>query len=250
MKESAPLELDPAFGTPRGLPWVALALGVAGVAAGALFLDHWAYVNMAMCDPKNDAMAIYGHPWGSPVRWGYALKKVGEAPVWLTAAALVFAREMWLVKAGFQWAARRVCLLAGSLLTATVITEVVKVLVKRCRPSDAGEFVFRTWAEYLDMWRHHDVKTFSFPSGHATAAFAGAFVLCRLYPRLAWIWLPVAAGCAVTRVLDHAHYVSDVVGGACVGWFGAWIASFAVAKAFKRAQAWRAGTKAPLIAKK
>ena len=37
----------------------------------------------------------------------------------------------------------------------------------------------------------------------------------------------LAAGCAVTRVLAHAHFLSDVTVGALLGWsagWGTWIA--------------------------
>jgi membrane-associated phospholipid phosphatase len=62
--------------------------------------------------------------------------------------------------------------------------------------------------------RHH-----SFPSGHATVAFAFAAVLARAAPSRRIAWLGIAAGVAVSRVLLNAHFVSDVLGGAVIGWW-------------------------------
>jgi membrane-associated phospholipid phosphatase len=43
-------------------------------------------------------------------------------------------------------------------------------------------------------------------------------MLARLYPRARWLWYALAAGCALTRVLVRAHFVSDVVLSAIIGW--------------------------------
>ena len=54
------------------------------------------------------------------------------------------------------------------------------------------------------------------------AALAGATVLARRYPRTTPLLLALAAGCGLTRVFAHAHYLSDVVagalGGSAIGW--------------------------------
>jgi membrane-associated phospholipid phosphatase len=81
-------------------------------------------------------------------------------------------------------------------------------------------------------------KAMSFPSGHACLAFAAAACLAGLWPRGRVLVYAVASTVAVERVLEGAHYPSDVVAGAafgilaarialrlCDGWFGpAWVA--------------------------
>jgi membrane-associated phospholipid phosphatase len=60
-----------------------------------------------------------------------------------------------------------------------------------------------------------------FPSGHATTAFAGAAALARWAPprRRGWI-LAVASGVGASRIVLNAHFLSDVLGGALLGWWG------------------------------
>ena len=43
-------------------------------------------------------------------------------------------------------------------------------------------------------------------------------MLARLYPRARWLWYALAAGCALTRVLARAHFLSDVTLAAIIGW--------------------------------
>ena len=98
---------------------------------------------------------------------------------------------------------------AGSVVAAGAAALVVKELVGRERPNettDPGRFKPLT---------SHD----SFPSGHATVAFAFAAALTaethsRWVTALAW---PAAAVTAWSRVHDRYHWPSDVVAGAAVG---------------------------------
>lgn len=60
-------------------------------------------------------------------------------------------------------------------------------------------------------------STYSFPSGHSAAAFAGAWLLTRQFPRLAPLWYLVAALTGFSRVYLGAHYPGDVASGALAG---------------------------------
>jgi len=59
-----------------------------------------------------------------------------------------------------------------------------------------------------------------FPSGHAATAFAAAAALVSGVPgrRRTWL-LAAAAGVGLSRVVLNAHFLSDVLGGALLGWW-------------------------------
>jgi len=68
-----------------------------------------------------------------------------------------------------------------------------------------------------------DGQNYSFPSGHAAAAFAFASVLERhLGYRLAWPTLALATYVGTSRLADNRHYLSDVVFGAGLGTAVGW----------------------------
>jgi undecaprenyl-diphosphatase len=57
----------------------------------------------------------------------------------------------------------------------------------------------------------------SFPSDHATAAFAIAFAILFVARRTGWLFLAWAVLIGVSRVLAGMHYPTDVIAGAVVG---------------------------------
>lgn len=86
---------------------------------------------------------------------------------------------------------------ADSLLVSVALAEGLKSLVREKRP-DANT---------------HD----SFPSGHATAAFAVATVEGSLHPKQAVLWYLGASLISYSRVRLHRHTVGDVLAGAALG---------------------------------
>jgi membrane-associated phospholipid phosphatase len=64
-----------------------------------------------------------------------------------------------------------------------------------------------------------DSRFHSFPSGHTTIAFAVAAALATAAPATRRTWLAVAGGVGASRLLLNAHFLSDVVGGAFIGWW-------------------------------
>jgi undecaprenyl-diphosphatase len=59
--------------------------------------------------------------------------------------------------------------------------------------------------------------TYSFPSGHACSAFAGAWVLTLMWPRVGALLWSMAAVIAFSRVYIGVHYPIDVLAGALLG---------------------------------
>jgi len=62
----------------------------------------------------------------------------------------------------------------------------------------------------------------SFPSGHAAMAVAGAIAGARMLPGSGWVWWPLAALVAMSRVYIGVHWPSDLFAGALVGVAAAW----------------------------
>jgi membrane-associated phospholipid phosphatase len=87
--------------------------------------------------------------------------------------------------------------LAESYASAMAVVYILKPLVDRTRPNGGHQ---------------------SFPSGHATSAFAGAAFLQRRY---GWAFgvpaYAVASFVGYSRVESKNHYTSDVVAGAAIG---------------------------------
>jgi membrane-associated phospholipid phosphatase len=110
---------------------------------------------------------------------------------------------------------------AVMLLASTVGTGVVSTLVRitmgRFRPivTDGDN----RWQLFRGF---HEGSNLSWPSGHSTLAFATAATLCYLSPRGRWLFLWIAACCALARVVMQAHYYSDIVLGSAIGWTLGW----------------------------
>jgi len=94
------------------------------------------------------------------------------------------------------------------LVCYIAVDHVIKPLVGRARPFHAMAGV--------RVVGYHPV-TYSFPSGHAASAFAGAYIVACMLPRArGWLWA-LAALIAVSRVYIGVHYPLDVAAGALVG---------------------------------
>jgi membrane-associated phospholipid phosphatase len=113
---------------------------------------------------------------------------------------------------------------ATSVIVSSHITDLLKGEFGRARPWAA-----QTSAHFAQNRGFSDGNWTSFPSGHATVAFAAATAFVD-GSRLAWpnepgFVAPVAYGAAaavaVGRVYGTAHWASDVVAGAAVGTFTA-----------------------------
>ena len=96
-----------------------------------------------------------------------------------------------------RYGTRHALRVADALGTSVLLSEAIKSLVREKRPdSDA-----------------HD----SFPSGHATAAFAVATLESDLHPHQAALWYIGATLISYSRVRLRRHTTGDVVAGAVLG---------------------------------
>ena len=172
-----------------------------------MLADRWAYDHAHLA-------RIYDQDWAR------LLRQMGWFPTWMLASL-----TLWLTqrKLDAALAKTHAQLLFFAPALAGIVCELLKLTIRRERPMiHDGDYGFRPWDD-----RPFSTAGLGMPSSHTMVAFAAATVLARIFPGARWVWYALAAGCAATRVIDRAHFVSDVSLGALLGWsigWGAWIA--------------------------
>jgi membrane-associated phospholipid phosphatase len=141
---------------------------------------------------------------------GRMFRVMGFLPLWLFAGAALMLHERPSLRQA--WRSRGGLLIAGATLGG-IAAELLKLVVRRLRPGELGEYVFRPYTE-----RPFSTGGLGLPSSHALVAFGAAAILSRMFPRAWLVWWLLAWGCAFTRVAAGAHFFSDVVAAAIVGW--------------------------------
>lgn len=199
----------------RSVLWcLAVLLATAGLIA---FADR----------PISDWWGADGAVWAADS----AIHQIGNSIWYLVGLLLVMLVALWrrrtaggekaLVLDGVAGAAG---FLFAAIALPGIATTALKFLIGRARP---------------ELWEEHGIyglsplalehRWQSFPSGHATTLFVLAAGLALLAPRWRMPLYALAALLALARVASHAHYASDIVGGAAVGivsarWLARWLA--------------------------
>ncbi|WP_456624138.1 phosphatase PAP2 family protein [Bradyrhizobium sp. P5_C12] len=103
-----------------------------------------------------------------------------------------------------------------SVAFSVLVAEILKYLIGRGRPFVGGS------ANPFNFIPFEGTGAYaSLPSGHAVTAFALAFAVSALWPRLRVFMFTYAIVILLTRLVLLAHHPSDVVAGALVGIVGA-----------------------------
>ena len=77
-----------------------------------------------------------------------------------------------------------------------------------------------------------DEPNLSFPSGHTCLAFATAATLAICIPRWRYAFYALAAVVGIERVVENAHYLTDVIAGAGVGTLSAYLSYWLASRVF------------------
>jgi membrane-associated phospholipid phosphatase len=123
---------------------------------------------------------------------------------------------------------KNICILALTLIFATIVATVLKVVVARYRPemlifnNQYGFHFFSIKKAYNSM-----------PSGHTTLSFAGLLAIANFFNRKYITVLAITIACfiAVSRIIILDHYISDVIVAIYIGIFSyMWAKSFVESK--------------------
>lgn len=185
---------EPAAPRDRGL-LIFVAFAIAIILAHVL--DPWAFRALRM-------EGVYSGDLGR------LLRVQGFLPTWIAvglALALHDPERGWRVLRG------RGGLLVASAAAGGIVAEGLKLVFRRLRPGELGEYVFRPFTE-----RPFHSGGLGLPSSHALVAFGAAAMLSRLFPRARVLWWTLAWGCGLSRIAAGAHFLSDVVVAAGLGW--------------------------------
>lgn len=174
---------------------ILLGLAAATLILVASLVDSWAFTHLTL-------PSVYDRGWGR------LLRTMGYLPLWLLAGLALYR------SASTPQGRRHAVLLMAAPTLCGALSEVLKLVVRRERPGlHAGAYVFRSYSD-----RPFSTASFGMPSGDTIVAFAACAILARLWPRARVIWYGLAIGCAVARVLSHAHFLSDVTVAGLLGW--------------------------------
>lgn len=167
---------------------------VIAVAAGDHVIDNGV---QHVRGTATDDISKYATPWGSQ-------RSVYLA--WALAGSGVLLHDQNLVDTGRDT-------IEAQMWSGLVVTPALKYALGRARPFlNEG---FHSFHPLRSLNGHYQ----SFPSGHATAAFATATAIASHYDNkvVPIIVYTVATAVAYSRVNDHVHWPSDVVAGALIG---------------------------------
>jgi membrane-associated phospholipid phosphatase len=193
----------------RHVLWLTAGLGAAIIALMYL-IDAWEIAQM----PKR----------GTPSLWWVRILTDFGKDEYVLAALGVLLVAVALAAPAFRGIQRSLLLGLGTRLqflflavaVSNLVTEVLKYSVGRGRPFVGGEANAFHFSHFAG-----NPAYYSFPSGHATTAFALAFAVSALWPQARFAMAVYAAIIAATRLVLLAHHPSDVVAGALVGIIGA-----------------------------
>jgi membrane-associated phospholipid phosphatase len=172
------------------------------------------------------AVAVAVAPIAQTVKHS-ALAPVIKFPGWFPCTALIaIAIALWHP---WRWRGGGTLLVSG--IVAGAMYTIAKWAAGRVRPIKViAPFEFSPFPQgFAGLFTADNL---SFPSGHATLAFASAATLAHLLPRYRWLFYAIAAIVGIERVLEQAHYLSDVVAAAAFGIGAFHISLFVLSRLF------------------
>jgi len=149
---------------------------------------------------------------------------IGLGAIYVFIALVIYFSSLWILPR-MQWFAKhslwisKVRFASGFSLAALffvgLFNLLLKILFGRQRPHMTETFESFNFDPVNFHWYWH-----SFPSGHAQVVFVVATLLSFAWPRFKVLFLLSAFAIALTRVVIHQHFLSDIILGAAIGYLG------------------------------
>ena len=209
----------------RHVLWLSAALGAAIIVL-MYVIDAWEIAQM----PKRGTPSLW---------WLRILTDFGKDEYVLSvlaglliAVAIVSPALRGIQRALLLGLGTRLQFIFFAVAVSNLVTEVLKYCIGRGRPFVGGEANAFHFSHFAG-----NPAYYSFPSGHATTAFALALAVSAIWPQARVAMAIYALIIAMSRLVLLAHHPSDVVAGAMVGivgtvfvryWFAARRLGFAI----------------------
>lgn len=207
MSDAAPQSSEAAPRRAMWLAWIWPVLAVAILVVGLAGLDRWFYEQVSCrLDTKQnlsdrDFYSVTRYGW---IAWRYAFGHLYAAIV-LAVLAVIIDTRGW----------RRYVIALAAVVVVATAANLLQGAIGRQRPNQAASHLtFRPLENVLNKER------VSFPSGEAATALALATAMAALFPRASVLFFVVGGIAAAARLVNGAHYVSDVAAGALLGTLG------------------------------
>lgn len=185
--------------------WLGVLTGVGLVALGFGGLDGWFYRHVSCVLETKDNLTDVDFYTATRAFWVGLRMLFGYV---YGAVALFVLALLWQPR---RWPRFGAALVA--VLLAASLANVAQGAIGRLRPNQG-----RDPLAFAPPLAHLVEKgRVAFPSGEAATAFALAGVVARLFPRWRSAAWAVAVVVAAARLVNGAHYISDVAGGALLG---------------------------------
>jgi membrane-associated phospholipid phosphatase len=146
----------------------------------------------------------------------WTICKRGGEPIWIIPPVLILIALFCRRQPLLAWSA------AVGMALAGFFGWLIRSVDGRFRPTHTDG------ANHWELFRGFawQVKNLSFPSGHSTLAFAAAGALAYAFPRFRLLFIAIASLTAIARVVQQAHFWSDAIMGATLGWTVAWFTMY------------------------
>lgn len=164
---------------------------------------------VALMVDKTVALAAYAHPITFQSDINLEMIMLMQWGQW-TCSVLVILAVVLLDQQG----RRKAMAMAVGCLAAVAVCYLLKGFCGRARPWLLHEAVFGFFGPAYGFLRGATYQ--SFPSAHASGAFALAAALSWFYPKGRALFYGLALDTAFQRVIRHDHFPADVVAGAAI----------------------------------